>query len=50
MNDVPLLKRILKGNPSILQNPDPLDDNNTSLHLAARDGHEEICVGFNMCS
>ena len=50
LNDTPLVKRVLKSNPSVLQNPDPLDSNNTSLHLAAKNGHEEICVGFKMCS
>jgi hypothetical protein len=45
LNDVALVERILKNNPSILHNPDFADKSNTSLHLAARYGLEEIAVG-----
>ncbi len=44
MNDIGLVKRVLRANPVIVQNPDVLEDCNTSLHLAAKSGHLEICV------
>ena len=43
-NDPILLKRILKNNPSHLQNPDFSDKSNTSLHLAAQHGCVDIVV------
>lgn len=43
-NDLVLFKRILKNNPSYLQNPDFADKSNTSLHLAAQHGCLETAV------
>jgi hypothetical protein len=45
LNDVALVERILKNNPSYLHNPDFTNKSNTSLHLAAQYGREEIAVG-----
>ena len=45
LDDVALVERILKNNPSYLHNPDFADRSNTSLHLAAQKGREEIAVG-----
>jgi uncharacterized protein len=42
LNDVLLVKRVLRNNPSYLQNPDFLEKGNTSLHLAAKLGHLSI--------
>lgn len=42
--DLVLVKRILKNNPSYLQNPDFSDKSNTSLHLAAQLGCLDIAV------
>jgi len=42
MNDVLLVKRIVKNNPRYLENPDFADRGNTSLHLAAIKGHADI--------
>ena len=44
VNDLFLVKRLLKSNPSLLQNPNLEDKANTSLHLAAVYGHVEIAV------
>lgn len=44
LNDLVLLKRIIKNNPRSLQNPDFTDNGNTSLHLAAQLGFFEIAV------
>jgi uncharacterized protein len=44
LNDIALVERILKNNPSYLHNPDFADKSNTSLHLAAQHGREEIAV------
>ncbi|KAI5287058.1 hypothetical protein KEM54_006273 [Ascosphaera aggregata] len=41
-NDLLLVKRILRNNPTYLKNPNLDDDGNTSLHLAAILGHLEI--------
>ncbi|KAH8703741.1 ankyrin repeat-containing domain protein [Talaromyces proteolyticus] len=41
-NDVLLVKRIVKNNPSYLENPDFADKSNTSLHLAAIKGHVHV--------
>ncbi|KZZ88626.1 Ankyrin repeat-containing domain protein [Ascosphaera apis ARSEF 7405] len=41
-NDLLLVKRILRNNPTYLQNPNFDDNGNTSLHLAAIMGHLEI--------
>lgn len=43
-NDLLLVKRILRNNPTYLQNPNFDDNGNTSLHLAAIMGHLEIIV------
>ncbi|KAL8802484.1 MAG: hypothetical protein Q9182_003792 [Xanthomendoza sp. 2 TL-2023] len=42
LNDLVLVKRIIKDNPGKLQNPDFDDHSNTSLHLAAKLGFLEI--------
>ncbi|KAL8724752.1 MAG: hypothetical protein Q9166_007766 [cf. Caloplaca sp. 2 TL-2023] len=42
LNDLVLVKRIVKNNPVRLQNPD--SDGNTSLHLAAKLGFLEIAI------
>jgi hypothetical protein len=39
-----LVKRIIRSNPGILQNPDYKDKSNSSLHLAAQTGSVEIVV------
>ena len=44
LNDLALVKRLLKQNPTLLQNPDFEDKSNTSLHLAAELGHAAIAV------
>ena len=44
LNDLPLVKRILKNHPSVLRCPDLDDGGNTPLHLAARLGFEDIAV------
>jgi hypothetical protein len=43
-NDFVLFRRILKNNPSYLQNPDYSDKSNTSLHTAAEYGCLKIAV------
>jgi hypothetical protein len=50
LNDLALVKRIIKSNPDWLQNPDFDDKSNTSLHLAAEEGYADIAVRltFNM--
>ena len=45
LNDVVLVKRIIKNNPGKLRNPDLNNNGNTSLHLAAQLGFLEIVVG-----
>ncbi len=45
LNDVALVKRIVKNNPGKLRNPDLNNNGNTSLHLAAQLGFLEIVVG-----
>lgn len=47
-NDVLLVKRIVKNNPSYLRNPDFSDKSNTSLHLAAIKGHIDVVVRSNL--
>ncbi|PGH15281.1 hypothetical protein AJ80_05634 [Polytolypa hystricis UAMH7299] len=42
VNDVLLVKRIVKANPAFLHNPNFEDKGNTSLHLAAIFGHLDI--------
>lgn len=42
LNDLPLVQRLLKGNPCYLHNPDYADKSNSSLHLAARHGLFEV--------
>jgi uncharacterized protein len=44
LNDISLVQRLLSDVPGLLQNPDPEDKTNTSLHLAATYGHTEIAV------
>lgn len=44
LNDLVLVKRIIKNHPEKLQNPDYEDDGNTSLHLAAKLGLVDIAV------
>ena len=44
LNDLVLLKRIIKNNPKSLQDPDFDEKGNTSLHLAAQLGLLEIAV------
>ena len=44
LNDLLLVKRILRNNPALVQNPDFDDKSNTSLHLAAKYGFLEIAV------
>lgn len=46
LNDLVLLKRIIKNNPRMLQNSDFEENGNTSLHLAAQLGSIEISVSF----
>lgn len=46
LNDLVLLKRIIKNNPRILQNTDFEENGNTSLHLAAQLGLIEIAVSL----
>lgn len=41
-NDVLLVRRIVESNPTWTQNPDYDDKSNTSLHLAAKEGHVGI--------
>ena len=45
LDDLPLIKRILKKHPTCLQNPDFSDKSTTSLHLAAQHGLVEVTVG-----
>ncbi|KAA6411700.1 MAG: Zinc finger Zim17-type [Lasallia pustulata] len=42
LNDLVLVKRIIKNNPQSLQNPDFADKGNTSLHLAAQLGFLDL--------
>ncbi|KAL9613245.1 MAG: hypothetical protein Q9167_002205 [Letrouitia subvulpina] len=42
LHDLVLVKRIVKNNPSSIQNPDLGENGNTSLHLAAQLGATEI--------
>jgi uncharacterized protein len=44
VNDLSLVKRLLRSNRSLLQNPNYQDKSNTSLHLAALYGHAEVAV------
>lgn len=44
LNDVLIVKRIVRSNPKLLKNPDFKDKSNTSLHIAAQAGYEEIVV------
>lgn len=46
LNDVSLVKRIVRSNPKYIRNPDYEDRSNTSLHLAARCGFMAIAVGL----
>lgn len=36
------MRRIIRANPKLLENPDFEDKSNTSLHLATQKGHLEI--------
>ncbi|GAB7341197.1 hypothetical protein MBLNU457_7485t1 [Dothideomycetes sp. NU457] len=42
LKDAALLRRILKANPGLLENPDFEEKSNTSLHTAAKEGLVEI--------
>ncbi|KAK5693770.1 coq1 putative hexaprenyl diphosphate synthase [Elasticomyces elasticus] len=42
LNDLALVKRIVRNNPKLVQNPDFEDKSNTSLHLAASKGFVEV--------
>ncbi|EXJ90241.1 hypothetical protein A1O1_03340 [Capronia coronata CBS 617.96] len=42
LNDVALVRRLLQHHPRYLHNPDFADKSNTSLHLAAQYGFEEV--------
>ncbi|KAF5849498.1 hypothetical protein GGP41_006345 [Bipolaris sorokiniana] len=42
LNDLPLVKRIVRNNPNYIRNPDFDDRSNTSLHLAAKHGFTTI--------
>ncbi|PVH96357.1 ankyrin [Periconia macrospinosa] len=42
LNDLDLVKRIVRNNPTYLRNPDFEDRSNTSLHLAAKHGFTQI--------
>ncbi|CAI6334629.1 unnamed protein product [Periconia digitata] len=42
LNDLDLVKRIVRNNPAYLRNPDFEDHSNTSLHLAAKNGFTQI--------
>ncbi|KAH7118988.1 ankyrin repeat-containing domain protein [Dendryphion nanum] len=42
LNDLTLVKRIIRNNPSTLRNPDFDDKSNTSLHIAAKHGFTQI--------
>ena len=44
LNDLVLVKRIIRNNPNKIKNPDLGDNGNTSLHLAAKLGFLEIAV------
>jgi hypothetical protein len=44
LNDVTLVKRIVRNHPEYLRNPDYDDKSNSSLHLAARQGFTTIAV------
>lgn len=44
LNDLALVRRLLKHHPEHLHNPDFADKSNTSLHLAAQHGLTEIAV------
>ena len=49
LNDLSLLKRIIRNHPSVLQSPDLIDEGNTALHLAARLGFVDIAVRIFKC-
>ncbi|KAK0660189.1 Caskin-1 [Lasiodiplodia hormozganensis] len=44
LNDLVLVRRIVRNNPHVLRNPDFEDKSNTSLHLAAREGFTDIAA------
>lgn len=50
LNDLSMIKRLLKQKPTLLQNPDFEDKSNTSLHLAAKYGHVEVAVSCTILS
>lgn len=50
LRDLTLVKRIVKNHVEKLQNPDLVDNGNTSLHLAAKLGFVEIAVSFRVTS
>jgi len=44
LNDLPLVQRIIRNNPTYIRNPDLNDKSNTSLHLAVKHGFTKIAV------
>lgn len=48
LNDIALVKRIVRNNPTLLRNPDFEDKGNTSLHLAARLGALGVVVSVSL--
>lgn len=46
LNDLLLVKRIVRNHPAYIHNPDFTDRGNTSLHVAAKLGFVEIAVSF----
>jgi hypothetical protein len=44
LNDLSLVKRIVRNNPAYLINPDFEDKSSTNLHLAAKNGFTQIAV------
>jgi hypothetical protein len=48
LNDLTLVKRIVRNNPTFLRNPDFGDKSNTSLHLAAKQGFKDIAVSSDV--
>jgi hypothetical protein len=44
LDDLALVQRIVRNNPTYIKNPDFEDKSNTSLHLAAKHGFLKIAV------
>ena len=47
-NDLILVQRVVQKHPAIIRNPDPADNNFTSLHLAVILGYVNICVRLHL--